>query len=151
MSDFPELPTLRHITLGDYSLNVSHYLTKEYVDISEAAAELPAIIEWINEKLQEMIESRELAKCELKRREAAAFFDFRKNGFDEDEGLSGKPTDKAVEYAIELQESVKEANENLAVLEGWVSRLKNQLETFRVKFDLIRSTEATRRKDYETT
>ena len=143
-----QLPILKVICLGEYELDVNYYLKKEYGDIGEAAAELPAIIEWLNEQLQVMIESKELAKFKLKEREAAAFFDLKGGSF-ESQQFAGKMTDTAVEKAVDLQESVKEAVEELAVLQGWVSRLTNLLETFQVKFDLVRSTEATRRKEYD--
>lgn len=144
-----ELPSTRPITLSGFELDVDYYLKKEYADIGEATAELPAIIEWINEQLQIMIESKEMGKFQLKEREASAFFDLKGGQF-EVQQLSGKMTDTAIERAIDLQEPVREAAHDLAVLQGWVSRLTNLLETFKVKFDLIRSTEATRRKEYET-
>jgi len=143
------LPTTKPIVLNDFELDVDYYLKKEYADIGEALVELPAIIEWINEQLQVIIESREMAKFQMKEREASAFFDL-KGGMFESQGLQGKMTDSAVERAIDLQEGVRETAHQLAVLQGWVSRLTNLIETFNVKFDLIRSTEATRRKEYET-
>jgi hypothetical protein len=139
-----QLPVIRVINLDNFELDVDYYLKKEYADIGEAASELPALIEWINEQLQVMIEAREMAKAKIKQYEASAFFDLRDGGFVLD--FPGKQTDSAIERAVDLQDGVQEAAENLAVLHGWVSRLTNLLETFRVKFDLIRSTEATRRK-----
>jgi len=144
-----ELPSVKTITLSEFELDIDYYLKKEYADIGEALVELPAIIEWINEQLQVMIESKEIAKFTLKEREATAFFDLRGGQF-EHQGLAGKATDRAIEFAIDLQEGVREAAHDLAVLQGWVSRLSNLLATFNVKFDLIRSTEATRRKELET-
>lgn len=144
-----QLPSIKIISLGGFDLDVDYYLKKEYAEIGEALVELPAIIEWINEQLQVMIESREVAKRTLGEREASAFFDLKGGEF-ESQGLTGKMTDAAIENAVQLQESVQEASRELAVLMGWVSRLSNLIDTFRIKFDLIRSTEATRRKDYDT-
>lgn len=143
------VPTIRPIQLNNFELDVEFFLKKEYADIGEALIELPAVIEWINEQLQAMIESRELAKIRLRQCEADAFFEL-KRGLFEQQGLPGKMTDSAVDKAVDSQPSVIKAAEELAVLMGWVSRLTNLLDTFRVKFDLIRSTEATRRKEYDT-
>lgn len=139
-----ELPKLDVIKLGGYSLDVNFYLRYEYTDISEACEELPAIIEWVNIQLQDLTEQLLIKKQEIKKVEAGAFFDLRGGRFLE--CGYGKMTDASVEKAVHLEEPVIKVHEEYAIIYAWVSRLRNLQTSLQSKLELIRSTEATRRR-----
>lgn len=141
-----ELPALGQIDLGEgveYKLNLDHWLAREYDDIGHAAAELPAIIEWVNAQLQTVTEAKIIKKHEIKEAEARAFFALRRGEFPDD---GGKKTDAAITHAIALDEEVMEVHRSFAILSAWSQRLSNLLFSLQAKLDLVRSTEATRRK-----
>ena len=140
-----KLPELGVIDLGtEFVLELDDYLQKPYDDIGEAAVELPAIIEWVNQQLQWLIEQKGTKMQELRTVQAKAFVAL-KNG-SASESFSGKITDKAIEYLMELDENVIRVNEELSKILGWSSRLSNLLYVLQAKLDLVRSTESTRRK-----
>lgn len=139
------LPKLEAIDWGDFTLDLDYYLGHDYVDIAEAGTELPAVIEWVNEKLQQVTEDRLRKKSEIKRLEARAFFDLRNGGF-EAKGYAGKPTEAALDKAVSLDPDVQKAEDEFAVLSGWHGRLVNLMTSLQSKLDLTRSVESTRRK-----
>ena len=138
-------PNLQSISWGDFTLDLNFYLGHDYVDISEASTELPAVIEWVNEKLQQVTEDRMRKKSEIKRLEARVFFDLRNGGF-EDRQYAGKPTEAALDKAISLDPDVQVAEDEFSVLTGWHGRLANLLTSLQSKLDMTRSVESTRRK-----
>jgi len=140
-----ELPQLPPIDMGDdFKLDLSYYLTQSYDDIGQASSELPAVIEWVNMKLQEMVESRLIAKQRIKELEAEAYFDLKGGRFAEN--YSDKMTETSLAMAVALDEKVKSAHRKHAVLAGWVERLSNLQGSLVAKLDLTRSSEATRRQ-----
>lgn len=70
-----EIPKIKQLTLDGFTLNVDYFLTCEYDDISAAAAELPSVIEWINERLQAYQEMKLVKKAEVAEAEARAYFE----------------------------------------------------------------------------
>lgn len=141
---FQALPQLDVIELEGQRLDPGHYLTKEYDDIGEAAAELPAIIEWLNYHLQSVIEQRITAEDAIKRAEAEAWRSLHDHGY-EQMGYAGSKTGYNISMAIRLEPAVNDAKARLAVSSGWESRLINLMRTFQAKLDITRSLEATRR------
>lgn len=145
----PPLPQLEPIELDGYKLDLQFWLTKEYREIGEAAVELPSIIEWLNFELQGFIEVKIRKKAELARAEAKAYFSI-KNGDFQRKGYGDKPTEAAVNHAVQLDEEVTKLNEDVAVVSGWVERFINLQKTLQFKLELVRSNEATRRKQIDT-
>jgi hypothetical protein len=144
MSDHT-LPDLGVIDLGsEFTLDLDTFLKHPYEEIGEAAVELPAIIEWVNQQLQWVIEQKGVKKQELKTVRARAFVKL-KNGEAQDK-IAGKVSEKALEQLIELDDHVISVNEELSKVLGWSSRLSNLLYVLQAKLDLVRSTESTRRK-----
>jgi hypothetical protein len=143
-----KLPTIAPITLGGYTLDLNAYLAREYEDVSQAANELPSIAEWVNEQLQAFIETLQKRRNELDEAEAMAYFDLRKGRFADDYG--GRETEDALKHAVVIDPQVRKLNEEIAVLSGWVSRLRGTQENLQMKLELVRSTEATRRKVFES-
>jgi hypothetical protein len=128
-----------------YTFDVEYYLTHEFADIVEASEEIPAAVEWVNANLQTMIEDKIVAKQAIKEAEAEAYINLRSGRFPE-LYPDVKPTEEAVKHAVALDARVKAAHKEFAVLQGWVSRLQGLMLTLQSKLDMIRSSEATRRR-----
>lgn len=148
MKKIPDLPILESVTLDGYTLNLQYYLGQEYAEISEAVVELPTIIEWLNCQLQAQIESKYRRNAELDRAEAKSYFRLKEGGFQRD-GYGDKSTEQALKYAVQLDQDVTRLRDDIAVLAGWVERLSNLMKSFQFRLELVRSSEATRRKQLE--
>lgn len=153
-------------------LDIDQYLTTDYVDVSQAAQELPAVMEWINELRQYYAEERELAeadldyakasaKADLEFAEATAYFDLRGTG---DGNFAAnyerKPTEEGIRMAIildpaarklKLSSNVRELKVKIATLSAMHSRLSGTIQSLQAKVELIRSSEATRRTTFDET
>jgi hypothetical protein len=132
------------LDLDGEKVNLNYYFTCEYADIGQAAAELPNLIEWCNWKAQLLYEDKLNAEQELAKAEADAFFDLKGGTFKEVYGLN--PTDKALQHAVYRDEGVIEAWRKLNRAAAWVKRLGALQNSLSTKLDLIRSSEATRRR-----
>jgi hypothetical protein len=146
MNDQPHyLPALGKLDLGEsceYKLDLDHWLAKEYDDISHAASELPVIVEWVNAQLQAVSEAKIIAKHEIKEEEARAYLRLK-----QDTNL--KRTESAIAHLVALDDNVMQAYRRFAALAAWAQRLSQLLFSLQAKLDLVRSTEATRRKILE--
>jgi len=129
---------------GQDSIDLAYYLSQDYVDIQQATAEMPAAIEWVNEMAQRMYEQRLNLATALAEERAKVFFDMRRGRLETDYG--GKPTEAALDHAIALNDEVQDLERQLNVAKGWVKRLAGVQLTLLTKLDLIRSSEATRRR-----
>ncbi len=131
-------------------LDIAHYLGSEYDDVSVANQELPPMMEWVHSKLQLMTERRLLVKQRVAEHRARAWFALQDDGAD---GFSanyrGKATSEAMNHAVNLDPRVCEAERLLARYTGWTQRLNNLCESIQAKLDLVRSTEATRRRVFD--
>ena len=145
----PPLPKIGTITLDGVTLDLNHYLGREYDDVSEAALDLPSVAEWINEQLQAYTESYQIAKVSLAEAEAETYFRLKKGQYDDDYG--GKATEDALKRAVDLDPKVGKLNRDVAVLYAWCNRLRGIQENLRMKLELVRSTEATRRAVFDST
>jgi hypothetical protein len=132
------------LTLNGQEVDLNYYFTQDYSDISQAAEELPNLIEWINGQLQVMYEDKLNAEQQLKKAEAEAFFDLKGGTYTTLYG--GKATEKSLAHAVTLDENVQNTWKNLNVLSAWCRRLQNLQNSLTTKLDLIRSSEATRRR-----
>jgi len=140
------LPKLDPVSWGgDFTLDLDYYLGHDYLDIAEACTELPAVIEWVNERLQRVTEDRLRIKSKIKRMEAKAYFRLKDGGYEAD-GYAGKATNEALERAISLNPEVQKEEDEFAVLSGWHVRLVNLITSLQSKLDLTRSVESTRRR-----
>jgi hypothetical protein len=139
-----ELLPLDVLELNGQKVDLNYYFTQEYTDIGQAAAELPNLIEWINWQLQLFYEDKLNAEQELKKAEADAFFDLRGGTFADIYG--GKATDKSLQHAVYRDEGVIAAWKNLNRFSAWCRRLAQLQNSLTTKLDLIRSSEATRRR-----
>lgn len=129
---------------GGATIDLDYYFSQEYTDIQQAAQEIPALIEWINAQMQSMYEERLNLDTLLAEARAKAYFDLRKGGLEQEYG--GKPTEKALLFAIDLNDEVQDLERKLNISKAWVRRLNNLQLSLQTKLDLIRSSEATRRR-----
>jgi hypothetical protein len=141
--NFERLP-LDVLELDGTKVDLNYYFTQEYTDIGQAAQELPNLIEWINWKLQLFYEDKLNAEQELKQAEAEAFFDLKKGTFKDLYGIP--PTDKGLQHAVYRDEGVIECWRKYNRLSAWCRRLAALQNSLTTKLDLIRSSEATRRR-----
>ena len=131
-------------------LDINHYLSSEYDDVSVANQELPVMMEWVHSKLQLMTERRLLVKQRVDEHRARTWFALQG---DDGEGFSanyrGKQTAEAMNHAINLDPKVIAAERQLARYTGWTQRLNNLRDSIQAKLDLVRSAEATRRRVFD--
>ncbi len=139
-------PQIRPLKLGQDTVDLHHWLRKDYPDISEASEELPGIIEFINMELQGLVERRLNLKQAIKRRAAELFLALRDPETWEQSGYKGKSTEKALEMAVDMDEDREKLIREYSKITAWVGRLEGTLEAFQVKLDLVRTVEATKRK-----
>lgn len=132
------------IVIEGVKVDLNYYFTQEYSDIGQAAAELPNLIEWCNWQTQVFYEDKLNAEQELAEAEANAFFDLKRDTFEQLYGF--KPTDKSLAHAVNKDEGVIAAWRKLNRSAAWVRRLTALQNSLQTKLDLIRSSEATRRR-----
>lgn len=144
----PAVPTsglnLDPIELNGQTLDLNYYFSQDYLDIEQAAQELPAVIEWVNAQYHVIYEDMLTFKDELERAEARAFFDLKGGTYAEKYG--GRPTDKSLPHAVCLEETVQDIQKKYNNLRGWVRRLDSLQKSLQTKLELVRSSEATRRR-----
>lgn len=145
----PKLPTIPPMALDGFTLDVQYYIRKEYTDISEAAVELPSIIEWLNYQTQLNSEAKLMARAKLERTEAVVYYELREDGGFQQRGYGAKPTEKGLEMAVTLDDRIAELREDLAIYTALVDRLINLQRSLTFKLELVRSSEATRRRIIE--
>jgi hypothetical protein len=145
----PPIPEVPSIELDGFRLDVSYFLRKDYEDIATASIELPAIIEWVNSKLQSLTEQRMRKEDSVKELEAEAWF-WLQNGGWEDNNYAGRKNAHALLMGCRLDPKVKKARGELATLAAWTQRLYNVMTSLQAKLELVRSAEATRRKIFDS-
>jgi hypothetical protein len=138
-----EVPKLAKIDTDMIVLDPDFWFRKRYQEIGEAAGELPTVIEYINESLQRAMIATSEAKRDVDRIEAETYIRLRK---DWSTVYAEKMTEKALEMAIAMDQTLADARHNLSVLKSYVSRLQNMQDNLRMKLDSMRTVEATRRK-----
>lgn len=141
----PKLPEIPNLALDGFSLNVQYYVQQEYLDIAVAAVELPSIIEWLNYQTQVNDEAKMLRSVELERVEARTFFDL-KDGEYQRLGFGDKPSVEALKMAVALNEQVIVLKDDIAIYDALVDRLRALQRSLISKLELVRSSEATRRR-----
>jgi hypothetical protein len=145
----PPIPKVEAIELDNFRLDINYFLSKDYEDIATASTELPAIIEWINSKLQSMTEQKLRKEDEVKELEADTWFWLVGGGW-EDRNYGGRKNAYALLMGVRVDPKVKKAKQELAVLTAWTQRLYNVMTSFQAKLELVRSAEATRRHIFDS-
>ena len=152
MSHSPDRPRLGKLEIDGFKLDLDRHLGGDYEDIAEVVENLPPALEWLGSCLQAFLEHRAIANQAIKEAEARAFFALR--GSDGKGGTfearhGGKMTADALAHAVVLDDAVAEAHRNAAAASAWVSRVQETIKNFTHKLELIRSSEATRRRLFD--
>jgi hypothetical protein len=135
---------LDSLTLGGQVIDLNYYFSQEYTEIGQASLELPNLIEWVNSQLQVMYEDKLNYEFQIKKAEARAYFDLKSGTYTNLYG--SKPTEKGLEHAVALDEEVESISLKLNGTSAWVRRLGQLQTSLQTKLDLVRSSEATRRR-----
>ncbi len=143
------IPPIRPLAIDGNEVDISYYLSREYDNIEDASAELPALVEWINEQHQIHFTDKAILEEECRKLESTLYFKLKQGDFSDK--FRCKVTEKALEYAINCDESLYKMRIEVANLSGWCSRLNNLKYSLQSKLDLLRSAEASRRKYVENT
>src|SRR5690606_29958864 len=122
-----------------------YFLKHDYDSIEIANQELPATVEWLNSQLQWIIEERQALKQRIKKAEAQAYVDLA-SGELERRYPGVKRTETAIGRLVALDEEVNQLHARYARYCGWCRRLQNTSLAFQTKIDLVRSSEATKRR-----
>ena len=143
------LPRLNRLKLGRDTIDLDYYLTSSYDNIDDASGELPPVIEWVNEQNQGYVERMHVLKGEVKEAEAAAYMRLSTPGEEEsfESQFPGvKRTADYLSHAVVLDAEVRQKKIDLAHNVAWVERLRQLQVNLTSKLDMVRSSEATRRK-----
>ena len=122
---------------------MNHLLRGTYDDIGEAAIEIPAAVEWLNQTLQYYLMTKVNDQAEVTRTKADVYRKLRDGGYEAQYG--DKMTEAALERAVALDDDVRQANANVAESEAMVERLRNTIRTLLIRLDILRTVESTRR------
>lgn len=122
---------------------MNQLLRRRYDDIGEAAIEIPAAVEWLNEVLQYYLSVKINDQAELTRKKAEVYRRLRDGDYEKT--YSDKMTEAALERAVALDDDVRQGNANIAESEAWVERLRNTIRNLLVRLDILRTVESTRR------
>lgn len=140
------IPALSTITIGKEKLDISKLLSCEYEDIAHASEELPSALAWLCWQKAHAQSRKSITERELERKEAEVFFELKAAGGWEAAGLGGKATDASMRFALRMDDRVEPYFQRLVEHEKWVVILSGLIEALKAKLELVRTTEATRRR-----
>jgi hypothetical protein len=147
-------PSFNKLVLGEGKNQETYYFDEiwkaDYDNVAEASAVIPSVISWLVYHKAEAIERHMRSKRLYDEAEAEAYFELRGGEF-EAKGFAGKPTEEAMKKAVVLMPSVRGAAQNLEAAARWKDQLTGLLVAVQAKLDLIRTTEATKRRIQEPT
>jgi len=118
-------------------LDIQFYLTEDYADVSDAAREIPAAMEWINELRQAYQEDRDKLKVQLDLAEARAYFELKGTG--EGNFLANyqcKATEEGLKMAVALDVTARQLRDQLATTNAMAGRLSGTLASLQAKVEL---------------
>jgi len=141
----PPVPRLKNIRVGDAVIDLDRLLNADYDNVNEASEKLPAAISWLVYQRAMMVEQVALADRKEEQTKAEVYFALKNGGF-ESAGYGSKPTDTAVKLAVLLDDSVKLAGQSMARFQRHLALYSGQIEALKAKLELVRTSEATRRR-----
>lgn len=139
------VPRLAKFKIDGEVIDLDYLLTTDFDEVAEAAEKLPSAISWLNWKRADAVQEVALAERRMKEEEARQYFELR-NGAFEERAYGGKMTDKAVQLAVRLEPKYIEAQEVHAGWQAHLARIYGQIDALQAKLDLVRTSEATRRR-----
>lgn len=137
-------PIIECLKLGGQVVDINAYLTKPYEDIREAALEIPAVISFLGAQRALAVERVLRAEREWKKTEAQVYFELKEGQFVA-QGYGSKPTEEALKRAVLLDTRVEEAAVKYEVRKRLLDTFTETIAALKLKIDLTRSTESTRR------
>jgi hypothetical protein len=148
------IPMLKTLTMGQgkfqETVDLEAIWRAEYDNVAEAAETLPGLISWLCYWKADCIEKVERSKRLYDEAEAEAYFELRGGQFETD-GFAGKPTEEALKKAVVLRPSVRGAAQVLEKAMNEKEVVNGVLLAIQAKLDLVRTTEATKRRIQEPT
>lgn len=148
------IPMLDALTLGEGKFKETAPLKEiweaEYDNVAEAAETLPGFIAWLAHHKGDAVEAVERNKRLYEEAEAEAYFELRAGGFETD-GFAGKPTEEALKKAVMMKPMVRGAAEVYEKSLNLKEVINGVLIAIQAKLDLVRTTEATKRRIQEPT
>ena len=124
-------------------MDLNSLLRRNYDDIGEAAVEIPAAVEWLNQTLQYYLSVKVTDQAELSRTKADVYRKLRDGGYEEQ--YADKMTEAALERAVALDDNIRQLYSNCAESEALVERLRNTIKVLLTRLDILRTVESTRR------
>lgn len=143
-----KIPRVRTIKFGNEELDLDTLLKTDYQDIRQASEELPAAIGWLEWQRACLVERAQTAELAWEAAEAQAYFDVKSGKYAE--FFQGKLTDKAIDHAIKLVPEVEQACKRHAETKKWLSSCTGAIKALEAKMELVRTSEATRRRFQES-
>mgnify|MGYP001614093028 CR=1 FL=1 len=141
----PPVPRLKNLRIGNEVLDLDRLLNADYENVAEASEKLPAAISWLSYQRAAMTEQVMLFDRREEQAKAEAYFAL-KNGEFEARGHGIKPTDAALKMAVLLDPAVIQSGKDFARYKRHLALYSGQIEALRSKLELVRTSEATRRR-----
>ena len=138
------IPVISKLKMGTDILDVDYYLRKEYEDISLAAEEIPGVIAWLGEMRGWCYGRFINSESAWRTAEAKAYFELRGGQF-QALGFGEKMTEESLKHAVQLDPIVREAAATYADNKRKLIRVDETIDALKLKIDLVRSSETTRR------
>ena len=139
------LPPLSKIPHGETVLDVEYYLRRDYENIQLANEEIPHVICWLGEVRSWSYKRVADAESAWDKAKASAYFALKNGGEFVARGFGDKPTEEALKHAMQLDPVVRECAASYAEFKRRLIHVDETIECLKLKIDLIRSTETTRR------
>jgi hypothetical protein len=139
------VPKVKAFKVGGDELDLDWLLKHDFDDIREASELLPAAMAWLGWQRAYYKEQLYIAEVAIKTVKAKLYFKYREHGLESD-GFSGKPTETAIEHAINVHEDLAAQHALAAKFERVVCNLAGYIDALNTKVELVRTSEATHRK-----
>jgi len=147
MPKAPE-PLIDHLHLAGRVIPITDLLTAPYEDVTEASLKLPVVLAFLGIQRAWAVERCWRAERDLDRAKARAYFDLKGGQFVA-KGYGEKFTEEAIKRAVELEPDVDKAFEVYVDRKRRLDSFTETIAALKLKIDLIRSSETTRRKAAE--
>jgi hypothetical protein len=139
------IPKLAKIKVGQESLDLDYLLNTDFDDVREASEKIPAAIAWLGWQRAYAYEWLTVAEQVWNEAEAEAYFDLKHGGFIE-KGYGDKMTEEALKKAVFLDPKVHKAAVDYGSAKRWLEVYDSGIKSLLAKLDLVRTSEATRRR-----
>lgn len=139
------IPKLSNIKIGGDTIDLEYLLNTDFEDVREACEQLPAAMAWLGWQRGYAAERLIIADQSWKEAEARAYFDLRNGAFVE-KGYGDKMTEEALKKAVLLDATVAKAAAEYGKAKRWIEVFNSTIDAISAKLDMVRTSEATRRR-----